>query len=315
MTNAWLQQQRKGALTEIADHVGLKNVERYRKIDLEVALEEHLRANSSKLSSDSKVAPFFYTVDPLSPVKQDPATGTVQTVEKEKKPRARRQTIKAREELDGGSEADSTALTKTPNRALSFARSVPLPTSPSVLANQIDAHASSVRASISTYLSSSRLPSLLDRVRQNLSTVPSIQLLTLFIEAWGLRQQVLPLRYLTTIPAVPALGTPDLPLKVPDFFALLTTAFWGPFGLWVLTSVFLPLLGGWFVNLKGEGGYDAVSFNAVKAIAAWVVYVRGGGPSASTRVVEKGVPGGGVGMLVGAGVGALAGVYEAVLRK
>ena len=132
MTNAWLQQQRKGALTEIADHVGLKkcaattfpspllpflsqlyytshsltlhiatnSVERYKKIDLEVALEEHLRANSSKLASDSKVAPFFYTVDPLSPVKQDPATGTVQTTEK--KPRARRQTIKAREELDGG---------------------------------------------------------------------------------------------------------------------------------------------------------------------------------------------------------------------
>ena len=119
MTNAWLQQQRKGALTDIADHVGLKkcaphplpapssshrsltlnSVERYKKIDLEVALEEYLRANSSKLSSDSKVAPFFYTVDPLSPVKQDPATGTVQTVEKEKKPRARRQTIKAREEL------------------------------------------------------------------------------------------------------------------------------------------------------------------------------------------------------------------------
>lgn len=128
MTNAWLQQQRKGALTEIADHVGLKkcaptlpiphlsqiyrilkltttyrnSVERYKKIDLEVALEEHLRANSSKLSSDSKVAPFFYTVDPLSPTKQDPATGTVQTVEKERKPRARRQTLKAREELEGG---------------------------------------------------------------------------------------------------------------------------------------------------------------------------------------------------------------------
>ena len=76
-------------------------MERYKKIDLEVALEEHLRANSSKLSSDSKVAPFFYTVDPLSPVKQDPATGTVQTAEREKKPRARRQTIKAREELEG----------------------------------------------------------------------------------------------------------------------------------------------------------------------------------------------------------------------
>ena len=77
-------------------------MERYKKIDLEVALEEHLRSNSSKLASDPKVAPFFYTVDPLSPVKQNPATGTVKTVEKEKKPRARRQTIKAREELEGG---------------------------------------------------------------------------------------------------------------------------------------------------------------------------------------------------------------------
>lgn len=92
-------------------------------------------------------------------------------------------------------------------------------------------------------------------------------------------------------------------------------AFWGPVGLWVITSVVLPLLGGWFVNLKGEGGYDAVSFNTVKAVAAWVVYVRGGGPVESRRVVESGVPGGSVGMLVGAGVGTLAGVYEAVLRR
>ena len=81
------------------------------------------------------------------------------------------------------------------------------------------------------------------------------------------------------------------------------------------TSVLLPLLGAWFVNLRGEGGYDAVSFNTVKAIAAWVVYVRGGVSGASARVVERGVPGGSVGMLVGAGVGALAGFYEAVLRK
>ena len=126
---------------------------------------------------------------------------------------------------------------------------------------------------------------------------------------------MLPLRYLTTVPAVPALGTGPLAVRVPDFFALLTGAFWGPVALWVLTSVLAPLLGAWFVNLRGEGGYDAVSFNAVKAIAAWVVYVRGGGPAPSTGVVERGVPGGSVGMLVGAGVGALAGLYEAVLRK
>lgn len=145
------------------------------------------------------------------------------------------------------------------------------------------------------------------------------------VESWGLRSEILPLRYLATVPAFPALGTPDLPLKVPDFFALLTGAFWGPFALWLFTSVLAPLVGGWLVNLKGSssgpgegedgGGFDAVSFNVVKGIAAWVVYARGGGPRESARVVERGVPGGSTGMLVGAGVGVLAGLYEAVLRK
>ncbi|KAF6232577.1 hypothetical protein HO173_009245 [Letharia columbiana] len=168
----------------------------------------------------------------------------------------------------------------------------PCPLPPAVLASQIDAHTTTFRSSISNYIADSRLPSTLDSVRGYLSTVTGIEILTLFVEAFGLRYEVLPFRYLTTLPAFPALGTSELPLKVPDFFALLTTAFWGPFGLWLLTSVLLPLLGGWFINLKGEGGYDAVSFNAVKAITAWVVYVRGGGPSASTRVVERGGPGG-----------------------
>jgi len=114
---------------------------------------------------------------------------------------------------------------------------------------------------------------------------------------------------------VPALGIGEYAIKIPDLFALVTMAFWGPVGLWVITSIALPLLGGWFINLKGEGGYDAVSFNAVKALAAWIVYVRGGVGGESMGVVEKGVPGGSVGMLVGAGIGGLAGLYEAVLKK
>lgn len=127
---------------------------------------------------------------------------------------------------------------------------------------------------------------------------------------------MLPLRYLTTLPAVPALGlTTEFAIKIPDLFALLTLAFWGPVGLWFLTSIALPLLGGWFINLKGEGGYDAVSFNAVKALVSWVVYVRNGVSGPSKAVVEKGVPGGSAGMLIGAGIGGLAGLYEAVLRR
>ena len=132
---------------------------------------------------------------------------------------------------------------------------------------------------------------------------------------------MLPLRFLTTIPAIPALGvTWDTPVKIPDLFALLTLAFWGPFTLWVTTSIALPLLGAWFVNLQNGGGsggtqYDVVSFNVTKALVAWVVYVLGGVEGESVAVVQKGVPAGAAGMVAGAGVGALAGLYEAVLRK
>ena len=153
---------------------------------------------------------------------------------------------------------------------------------------------------------------------------PSITLCILLLEAWFLRAEILPLRYLTTIPAIPALGvTWETAIKIPDLFALLTGAFWGPFGLWVLTSVGLPAAGGWFVNLtRGEGrkqgqgvDVDAVSFNVVKAVVAWVVYVNGGVGGESTGMVERGVPGGARGLIVGAVVGGVAGLYEAVLRK
>jgi hypothetical protein len=83
----------------------------------------------------------------------------------------------------------------------------------------------------------------------------------------------------------------------------------------VLTSVVLPLGGGWFFNLRGEGGYDAVGFNVVKGLVAWVVYVCEGVGGESRGVVERGVMGGGAGMLVGAGVGGVAAIYEAVLRR
>ena len=58
-----------------------------------------------------------------------------------------------------------------------------------------------------------------------------------------------------------------------------------------------------------------MSFNAVKALVAWIVFVKGGLGGESKATVERGVPGGPAGMLVGAGVGLLAGVYDAVLKR
>jgi len=182
---------------------------------------------------------------------------------------------------------------------------------------------------VDTY-TASPLPTTLAATRTALSSVTAIELLVLAVEAWGLRSRVLPLRYLMTLPAFlpPALtggiGQGGLPVKIPDLFALVTMAFWGPVGLWVCTSVLLPALAGWFVNLQGRrsqwgrgGGCDPVSFNTVKALVAWVVYVRGAGVGAaqSRLVVLDGVPGGATGLLVGAAVGGLAGLYDAVLRR
>lgn len=206
--------------------------------------------------------------------------------------------------------------TRTPQTTISFSRSIPLPPSPAVLADRIETQTTSLSNSVSNYLSSTRLPSTLRSVRTNLSSVIGIELLALFIEAWGLRSQVLPLRYLTTLPAAPALGTGEIAIKIPDLFAILTIGFWGPVGLWVLTSVLFPLAGAWFINLtEGARSYDPVSFNVVKALVAWVVYVRNGVGGDSRIVVEQGVPGGAQGLLAGACIGVLASLYEAVLRK
>ena len=169
---------------------------------------------------------------------------------------------------------------------------------------------------MSTLVSDSPVPGALNSLRNALSSVTSLQLLVLFVEAWGLRAQVLPLRYLTTIPPIPALGIAgSTAVKIPDLFALLTVAFWGPFSLWAATSIVLPLLGSWFVNLtKGEKVVDPLVFSTVKGLATWILFAREGWGGDSRELVESSVPGGTTGMMVGAGVGGLVSFWERLAR-
>lgn len=74
------------------------------KSDLEVALEEHLRANESRLSGDPALEPFYRRIGALSPIKRESGAGggggalLTSGDEVKKQPRARRQT-RAREEI------------------------------------------------------------------------------------------------------------------------------------------------------------------------------------------------------------------------
>jgi hypothetical protein len=117
---------------------------------------------------------------------------------------------------------------------------------------------------------------------------------------------------------------------------LLTSSFWAPFTLWASTSLFIPLLVSYFFNLtlkpkplhatrahtapEPTYKFDPLVFNVVKALITYAVYAQGfrfGGFVENSTVERIGgaVTGGYEGILIGAGIGALASIYEAILKK
>lgn len=174
-----------------------------------------------------------------------------------------------------------------------------------------------------------------ESIRENLSSIVGIEAFILGVEAFGLRCEVLPLQHILTIPANSTLWTPEIPVKFPDLFLLFTSSFWSPTLLWLSTSLFLPLLSAYFFNLtlntKNNHGtrshsaqplyrVDPLTFNVVKALLTWLVYsqdVRFWGMVDDMDVfrIRYSVPGGYPGLLIGAALGALTSVYEAILRK
>ncbi|KAL8726456.1 MAG: hypothetical protein Q9181_006045, partial [Wetmoreana brouardii] len=94
----WLQKQRKPDLQELAARVGLKNYDKLLKTELEVALDDHLRTNQTRLQNDPLTSGFYKRKE--SPVKRESGGATATSVVEEvKKPKQRRPTLKAREEL------------------------------------------------------------------------------------------------------------------------------------------------------------------------------------------------------------------------
>lgn len=216
--------------------------------------------------------------------------------------------------------------------ALAFASSVPLPPSPSVVADAIDRRTAVIRRQVSRSFDDSGIVETAQATRESLSTVVSIEAVILAFEAFFLRKEILADRYAFTIPASSLLHTDAYPVLIPDLFLLLTSSFWSPATLWAFTSFFVPLLAAYFFNLtsKPKSGrshtthfgytFDPLTFNIVKALLTYVVFAQDvtfGGlvDLESVARINSALYGGWQGVLVGTAVGILVTFYEAIIKK
>ncbi|KAL2268722.1 hypothetical protein VTJ83DRAFT_3568 [Remersonia thermophila] len=376
--NGWLSRQRKSDLLELAEVLGLKNTEGLRKTDLELAIDEKLSEHATHYQADPRFADYFRSRARAggSPIKKETGTALdlkpsrrrvpVKTIEEAPAVAADEETASAASEEEPASDAPlsaqaaqadsamSTALARTPARALALASRLSLPATPADVAQAVDRGTVAVRSRVSELYQQSGLTEATQSTREFLSTVHSVVSAIALFELYHLRREVLPDRYAFAIPAIAFLGTPTYPVYLPDVFALLTAAFWGPALTWLTTSVLLPSLAGYFFNLgigaasspvptrpggkrspgrhaaaaaappqqqpQTEYAVDPLMFSIAKAIVTYVVYAQGvtlGGLIGEESVarINSALYSGWKGVLVGTAVSGVTAVYDAVLRK
>lgn len=225
------------------------------------------------------------------------------------------------------------AVARTPrSSALAFAQNVPLPPSPSVVADAIDRRTAVIRRRVSQVYEDSGVMETAQVARESLSSVVSVEVLIMLFEAYSLRSELLADRYAFTIPLSKIYGKKDYPVHIPDLFLLLTSSFWGPATLWAFTSFVIPLAASYFFNLTSKPktgrshtthfnySFDPLTFNIVKALLTYVVYVQdntfGGFIDLEyiTRI-NSALYGGPSSVLVGCFIGILVTFYEAIIKK
>lgn len=197
-----------------------------------------------------------------------------------------------------------------------------LPNSPAV-SRAVSAQKAWVSSQYKSLSKKANLKNKIPLLRQDLGQVGIIHLLILIFEAYGLSRITLP-----TVPVVtPSWDTAKVPattFKVIDFRVLLTSAFWAPTTLWLLTSVIVPGAASWLVNLtynnpaprtrrtKPQREFDPLIFSIVKFLTAWVVYAHGASfrffglyNDSTVAAVNTGVYGGFSTFLIGSAIGVI----------
>lgn len=173
-------------------------------------------------------------------------------------------------------------------------------------------------------------------LRATLSSLKAVETIFILLEFGSVLYELVPMPYLTTTPAVPAIYLPEIAIRVPDVFVLLTGGFWAPFLVWFLTNLALPLVAAYFFNLSWQaatGGshrrgrsasnlasFDPLSFNIAKALLVYKVYAdhytyAGIFSIYAVSKVNRCIPGQWKGLLTGSAIGVIGTLYEAILRR
>lgn len=208
-----------------------------------------------------------------------------------------------------------------------------LPASPAIVTEVIDNQTTKLREGMERAWQASGVLDRVHSLRAQLSSLKAIETIVLLVEACSLLKARVPIRYLTTLPAIQYTNTPALRVKVPDLFQLLEGEFWLPISLWFLTCFFLPLVASYFINLSWKASsnarrtrstpslaqFDPLIFNIAKALLVHAVFSKeihfGLTTTYNIRKVKAGVIGGEFGLLTGTAIGAVSALYEAILTR
>ena len=342
-----------------------------KKADLEVALDEHLRKNATAYGRNSSLSEYYKRLGSTtrSPIKRiaEKVTETLKYDDDDapapaKKPR--RKTVQPddirdkyvmvraflfmrtsltyhdREEEQPLVNALVTLPAKEVARRTSIlASQIPIPPSPAVVTDAIDRQTRQIRTSISQAYDRTQVHEFADYARELLSSPLTVTVLAILLEAYGLRAKILPNKTLTQIPAIPYFKSTPTPIMVPDLFLLLEAKFWAPFSLWSLTSLVLPAVVSYFVNLPlkahpthsystrqatlqahSQMQFDPFIFSLAKGLVAYLVYANhfnlGGVFTHHTiATVDESILGGWFAIVLSSGLSAAVSLYEAILTK
>jgi len=202
-----------------------------------------------------------------------------------------------------------------------------------VVVDAIDVQTRRFSTGVSHALAATNAQSLFNDIREILSTVVGIETVVFLLEGFYLQRQLVPWRRAFDVPPIDALGTNTRTVHLPDFFILLTDIYWSTTLFWSITSFWLPLAASWTFNLtmrpvlrngqtvhKPRWRCDPLTFNVVKGLLSWLVYsqgVRYFGLFADQTVlaVQRSMPAGYNGVMIGSLLGAIASLYDAAQRK